>query len=70
MMQLLFVGNKNAINDSPNATDDVTASLWSSRLGISDQLALEWIDRSARVAGDEALSTGFVQAIDADVEAP
>lgn len=62
-LQSLSAEDKNVINESLNASDDVTASLLSSRLGVTEEHAREWMTDARAWPAAEALTKGFVQAI-------
>nr|WP_249168204.1 ATP-dependent Clp protease proteolytic subunit [Bradyrhizobium elkanii] len=67
-MRQLSEDAKAAINASLTATDDLTAAVLTTRLGITEQLAREWMVEGRSWTAAEALERGFVHAIEACAE--
>ncbi|MGX1323734.1 ATP-dependent protease ClpP protease subunit [Bradyrhizobium sp. USDA 377] len=57
------------INESLNDTDDATVSLLTTRLGVSEDVARQWLAEDKKWTAEEALAKGFVHSIIADLEA-
>ncbi|MEY9674787.1 ATP-dependent protease ClpP protease subunit [Bradyrhizobium elkanii] len=63
-MRQLSEDAKQAIDTSLAATDDLTAAMLVSRLGITEQRAREWMVEGRSWTATEALERGFVHAIE------
>ncbi|WP_456785004.1 ATP-dependent Clp protease proteolytic subunit [Bradyrhizobium sp. USDA 4516] len=62
-VQFLSAEDRNAINESLCDTDDVTTSLLTARLGVTEQTARAWIAENRTWNATEALANGFVHSI-------
>lgn len=63
-LMALPADEKTAINSSLQATDDVTASLLVSRLGVSELVARRWMTEARSWCAAEAIERGFVHSIE------
>ncbi|WP_342728879.1 ATP-dependent Clp protease proteolytic subunit [Bradyrhizobium sp. B097] len=67
-MRQLSEAAKAAINESLTATDDLTAAVLTSRLGITELRARDWMTQGRNWTATEALEFGFVHAIEDHAE--
>jgi ATP-dependent protease ClpP protease subunit len=59
---------KNEIDNSLNDVNDACEVLLTSRLGVSSEVARQWMAEDSKWSATEALARGFVDAIAADLE--
>lgn len=62
-LRLLSAEDKAAIDESLNDTDDATAALLVTRLGVSESVARAWMGENRKWSATEALLKGFVSAV-------